>query len=81
MNCLDMLESLDSTKMRLSKVLETGKGWEGCSDAVHGVTVLELAGQLKTSKNSVSYMSIRRRFSNLKYGIFYIPLGKLDVSL
>lgn len=76
-----ILESLDSTKVSLSKVLETGKGWEGCSDAVHGVTVLELASQLKTSKNSVSYMSIRRRFLYLKYGIFYIPLGKLNASL
>ena len=76
-----MLESLYSTKMSLSKVLETGKGWKGCSAAVQGVTELELAGELKICKNSVTYMSIRRRFSNLKYGIFYIPLGKLDASL
>ena len=75
-----MLESLVSTKMSLSKVLETGKGREAWSAAVHGVAELELAGHLKITNNSVSHMSIRR-FSNLKYGILYMPLGKLDTSL
>ena len=41
-----MLESLVSTKMSLSKVLETGKGREAWSAAVHGVAELELAGHL-----------------------------------
>ena len=48
--------------------------------SVHGVAELELAGHLKITNNSVSHMSIRR-FSNLKYGILYMPLGKLDTSL
>ena len=75
-----MLESLVSTKISLSKVLETGKGREAWSAAVHGVAELELGGHLKISNNSVSHMSIRR-FSNLKCGILYMPLGKLDTSL
>ena len=71
-----MLESLDSTKVSLNKVLEIGKGREAWGTASHGVEYLELAGQLKNSNNSVSHMLIRRRFSNLKYGIMYITRRK-----
>ena len=77
---MEMLESLDSTKIRLSKVLEKKKDREAWSATVHGVTELELTRQLKNSNKSVSHMSIRI-FSSLKYGILYIPGGKLDAAL
>ena len=80
MSWLDMLESFDSTKVRLSKVLETRKGREAWNAAVHGVAELELSRQLKNSNKSVSHMSISI-FLCLKYGILYVPIGKLDASL
>ena len=61
-----MLESLDSVKMSLNKVLETGKGREVWSATIHGVAELETASQLKNSNKFVSHISIRRRFSNMK---------------
>ena len=78
-----MLEYLDSTNISLlqtCKVLKTGKGREAWSAAGHGVAELNMSEQLKNSNNSVSHMSVRRKFSNLKYGILYIPLGKVDAS-
>lgn len=57
MSWLDKLETLESTKMSLSKVLEAGKGREAWSAAVHSVAELELASQLENSNNSVSHMS------------------------
>ena len=38
-------------------MLETGKGREAWSAAVHGVAELELASQLENSNKSVSHMS------------------------
>ena len=78
---LDMLENRDSTKMSQSKMLETGKGREDWSAADHGVAEQEMPSQLKNGNNSVSHMSIKRRFSSMMYGILYIPIGKLDASL
>ena len=76
-----MLEPLDSTNMSMRKVLETGNGREASSAAVHGVAELDMSEQLKNTNNSVSHIFIRRRFSNLKYRIFYIPIGNLDTTL
>ena len=76
-----MMESLDSTNMSMSKVLETANSREASKAAVHGVAELDMSEQLKNTNNSVSHIFIRRRFFNLKYRILYIPIGKLDASL
>lgn len=90
MSWLDMLASLDSTKMTLSKMLETGKGLEAWSAAVRGVAELELACQLKIRKKLYfTYIKQEEIFEPeiwnslhpfRKIRCFFMNYGRLSIS-